>query len=465
MKKETLKKPRLMLTAAKSGSGKTMICCGLLQYLKRSGAAPAAFKCGPDYIDPMFHKKVLGIDSDNLDTFFSGRDEVREMVAAAEGGCVCIEGVMGLYDGASPSRTEGSCYELAEFTDTPIVLVVDARGAGRTLISVIKGILSDDSNGLVKGIILNRMTGNFYERLRPCLEEELERSGFDARVIGFLPVLKEAEFDSRHLGLKLPSETEDTLKRIDSVAEALSENCDMELLYDIMESAGELEAPDRSICRATDLGEDRAVLALAYDEAFCFYYRENLSLLEKAGLRIERFSPLRDAELPERTAGILLGGGYPELHAEELSKNTAMRTAILKAVESGMPVIAECGGFMYLHERLADAGGKEFDMVGAVKGRCYPVGHPVRFGYFELEECRDPFWSGTEGVKGHEFHYYESECCGDRCVVVKRATGQRRSCMGGSGACFWGFPHFYYASKPVMAEKIAGAVKAFADRR
>ncbi len=452
------KRPRVLLAAAKSGSGKTMICCGLLEHLKRTGADPVSFKCGPDYIDPMFHKRVLGIESDNLDTFFSDREAVRRMVAGSDGGCVCIEGVMGIYDGSSPSGIAGSCYQTAEYTDTPIILIIDARGVGRTVISLIKGILGDDEKGLIKGLILNRMSKSYYERLKPCLEEELVKTGKDLKLLGFVPQLKDVGFDSRHLGLKLPSEIEDIAGKLGRVADALEENCDTEALRDIMDTAPDIEAGEK---RVDIISRDKACkLAVAMDEAFCFYYRENLKILSGLGAEIEYFSPLHDKSLPEGVKGILLGGGYPELHAKELGDNVTMRDDIRKHVLNGIPCLAECGGFMYLHESLRLEDGTEYPMAGVIEGGvCYPAGQLLRFGYMEIEECRNGYYRGIEGLKGHEFHYYESSACGQECTALKRTTDKRWECMGGDGGSLWGFPHFYYASNPLIAERFVEAMR------
>ncbi len=224
---------KVMIAAASSGSGKTVITCALLQILKDRGLDPLSFKCGPDYIDPMFHRTVLGVDSHNLDTFLAGRDGVRDVFERARNSSAhfaVIEGVMGIYDGLRPDSIEGSCYEIAQITDTPIILVVNAAGAGRTVISQIKGILADDKDRLIRGIILNRMSDAFYDKLRPVLQEELSGIRGDIRLLGHIPKTGSISLESRHLGLKLPGEIENLKDQIGAFAKVLEENCDIDAI-------------------------------------------------------------------------------------------------------------------------------------------------------------------------------------------------------------------------------------------
>ncbi len=225
---------KVMIAAPTSGSGKTVITCALLKILKDRSLDPVSFKCGPDYIDPMFHRTVLGVDSHNLDTFLMGADGVRDVFLRARGEdgrrFAVIEGVMGIYDGLHPGSLEGSCYEIARITDSPIVLVVNAAGVGRTVISQIKGILSDDENGLIKQIIINKMSDAFFEKLAPVLEEELYGIRGDIRLLGHIPKTGSISLESRHLGLKLPGETENLKDQISAFAKVLEENCDIDAI-------------------------------------------------------------------------------------------------------------------------------------------------------------------------------------------------------------------------------------------
>ncbi len=460
---------RIMIAAPSSQSGKTVVTCALLEVLKRNGLNPISFKVGPDYIDPMFHKKILGIDSKNLDTYFSGEDGVKSIVSDSGDRYSVIEGVMGLYDGTSVEGTSGSSYEVASVTQTPIILVIDASGVGRTVISTIKGMLLDDENHLIKGVILNKMTEGFYIKLKPVLELELSKIRENIKVLGFFPKKPDICIESRHLGLKLPSEIDDIKKKIADAADTLEKYIDMGEILSIMEGAEHIDICDEHI--QTDFLEENGelILAVAYDDAFCFYYKENLELFEKLGVKIKYFSPLADTELPDECDGILLGGGYPENYLAQLSENSSMLASIKKAIDKGIPSLAECGGFMYLHKEITDQNGDSYHMVGTVDGRCFYTGHLVRFGYMSIEGLNltlDEKNSVTEnyelmkslvGMKGHEFHYYDSSFNGEAYVACKPNKEKNWKCVVALSNGIWGFPHFYYNSNP-------GFIRAFINK-
>lgn len=466
--------PRIMIAAGSSGSGKTLITCALLQLLHERFRDLYAYKCGPDYIDPMFHKKVLGVESENLDSFFCEQEDLCRILCRNGEGHAVIEGVMGIYDGINPEGTEASCYEVAKLTGTPIVLVMDASGTGRTLISQIKGILNDDSHGCIRGLILNKISAAFYARIKGVLERELQAAGFSrVQILGGIPAVKDVAFESRHLGLLLPDEIIDIRSRIERFAQVFSGAIDTDALLAIMKSARELRADAKPEHDATTEKQrmhisetDRPVLAVACDEAFCFYYRENLDLLQRAGLTIRYFSPLHDPCIPEDAAGLLFGGGYPELHLETLSNNHSMLSSVRKALDEHMPSLAECGGFMYLHRSVADRDGKDYQLVGAVPGSCTYTGHAVRFGYLSLQaDHGKTFDFDLSGMRGHEFHYYDSTCSGDLCKAVNPFKEKSHPCMMGDGSFLWGFPHLYYASGKGFAEAFAGKVRAYHENR
>lgn len=466
--------PRVLIAAPSSGSGKTLVTCGLLKSLQLRALSPVACKCGPDFIDPMFHKKALGIDSSNLDSYMMPEKCLRASLIGSEGHYLVMEGVMGLYDGLEVRSICASSYEIARITQTPVILTMDASGSGRTLISLIKGILGDDSNRLIKGILLNKITPRFYESLAPVIREELKSAGYSARLIGYIPRSEELHIDSRHLGLISPQEAPDTDRKISRMSELLEQCCDMSDILDIMEKAPDLSRLDDTeggvlISPSDKYGNngfgdlsEKPLLAVAYDEAFDFYYKDNLELLEKLGLDIRYFSPIKDKRLPEGTSGILIGGGYPELYARELSENRSMLESIREAVLSGMPGMAECGGFMYLHEHIADRDGALYPMAGVIKGDCVYAGHPVRLGYLEitgeplrqsshkpeLSEKNSRWYKDITGIRGHEFHYYESTCTDHIYRAVKPSGERSWDCMTGVLNMLCGFPHFYYGSNP-----------------
>lgn len=455
---------RIMIAATGSGSGKTTVTCALLKCLQDRGLNPHSFKCGPDYIDPLFHRMVLGIPSGNLDTFFSTKEEVRAIFGGEleQAGIAVVEGVMGLYDGLGGIRQEGSSYHLAECLEMPIILVVDGHGMGRSILPLIAGFLQYDRKKLIKGVLLNHVSKSFYDTIAPLIAREL-----GIRPLGCMPKDEKLTVPGRHLGLYIPSELKNLQEQITYAGQCLEKYADIEGILAIAEDAEITEAAETTetaevvvtAVSATSAPEEKKTpvrIGIARDEAFCFYYRENLRMLEELGAELVDFSPLHDEGLPENLQGIYLGGGYPELYAEQLSRNHSMRAAILQAVKEEMVIVAECGGFMYLHEELQTMEGQCFPMVGAIAGRCSYTGKLVRFGYIELR-CRQDcekigFLEKGTLAKGHEFHYFDSTRNGEDCVATKPVTGKSYSCVQMGKNYFWGFPHLYYPSAGRFAE-------------
>lgn len=464
-----MRAPRILIGATGSGSGKTTITCALLEILKRQGKKVQAFKCGPDYIDPMFHRTVLGIPSKNLDTFFTGEKMTADLfMESVENVDISVmEGVMGLYDGLGGIRKEGSAYDLATVTDTPVILIVDAHGMGRSILPLIAGFLSYDTNHLIRGIILNRTSGAFFETIRP----EIERS-FPIAVLGYFPNQKDILLESRHLGLKRPEEVEKMAEMLAKTADMLEKTVDIDRLFAIAEGASELSddntlengsSGDQKVAlRET---EKKPMIAVSRDEAFCFYYEDNLKALQGAGAEIVFFSPLHDNGVPKEADGLLLLGGYPELYAKELSENKPMLADIRKKAKSAMPIVAECGGFMYLHRTMEDMEHRIYEMAGVVPGECFYTGKLVRFGYIELEEKKANFLPKNVNIKGHEFHYFDSTANGDECVALKPVSEKKYDCIFDEKSCFVGFPHLYYPSAPQFAENFVKKAKNYADRK
>lgn len=442
--------PRIILAAPKSGSGKTLITCALLRALVKRGLRPAAFKCGPDYIDPMFHRKVLGVPSKNLDLFFTGEEATKALFLKNNDSDISvIEGVMGLYDGLGGISEEASAYHLARTLKAPILLIINARGMGRSLLAEIAGFLSMDREHLIRGILLNQVSASFYESIAPLVEEQLK-----VPVLGYFPVQKDLHLDSRYLGLKLPDEIRDLQENVEKASEILEKTVDLDKILECSRQMAEenpLKAGTFSWLEKETAEEDSLEscvrIGVALDEAFCFYYQDNFTLLENAGAKLVFFSPLRDKSVPEDLDGLLLGGGYPELLADKLSENVSMRESIAEAIDSGMPVLAECGGFLYLHRQI-EAEGRSYPMVGVIPGKCFDTGKLVRFGYAEFAE------RGTGlAVRGHEFHYFDSESCGEDWTAVKPVNGKNWKCMHEINGGLCGFGHLYYPSAPEFVKR------------
>lgn len=439
-----------MLAANKSGSGKTTITCGLLGALKERGLNPCSFKCGPDYIDPMFHRNVLAIPSGNLDTFFTEDDVTRELFENEFSGDIAvIEGVMGLFDGIGGVELTGSSYDLARVLKTPIILVIDAKGAGRSALAEIRGFLDYDSEHLIKGVILNRTSKAFGAKLADLIEEELHIKCF-----GTVAEEKNVELSSRHLGLYLPQEIDDINKKLEKQKNLVLDGVDIDGIIELSKTVPEIKAASKIFVQPSKASDNKLRLGVARDEAFCFYYRENLAMLQARGVELVEFSPLRDHHLPENISGILLGGGYPENYLSALQGNTQIKADIKKAMDRGIPMLAECGGFMYLLDNIKNEQDKTYNMIGAINGSAYWTGKLVRFGYVTIEA------EGFE-IKGHEFHYYDTDNNGSS-FTAKKPTGNRSwQCIHKVGPSYIGFPHLYYPSAPVFVDKFVEAMKNY----
>ena len=454
--------PRIMLAAPKSGSGKTLLTCGLLEVLRRRGLNPIACKCGPDYIDPMFHRYVLGIPGRNLDSFFLPAEGVREVlvdvVREEQAGIAVLEGVMGYYDGLGGTETSASSWEIAEITDTPAILVLDCKGASLSAAAMASGFLHFREKSHIAGVILNRVSSMYYERLAAAVEEASRLP-----VLGYLPESEEYHMESRHLGLFLPGEIDRLRERIGRLADQMEKSIAVER---VLEVAGmlplrienkEKEKAENESMEAESIAKfpacqeqkvtSRVRIGVARDEAFCFYYQENFRLLEQMGAELVYFSPLRDKKIPDRVDGLLFGGGYPENYARELAKNAAMRESIRRSIAAGMPFLAECGGFLYLHRTLEGSDGKHWEMAGVYPFDAYRTNRLRRFGYVRL------LTSSGQEIHGHEFHYWESEDPGTDWEAVKPTGNRSWRCIHEKGGQIGGFPHLYYASCPDFLRK------------
>ena len=438
-----LRIPRIMIAAPASGSGKTLFTCALLRLLERKGIRAAAFKCGPDFIDPMFHKKVLGTPSRNLDLCMAGEEGVRRSFAAGCAGAeiAVIEGVMGYFDGTGASGMEGSSYELATVLQTPVLLTADVRGMSRSAAAMIKGFTDYGEQKMICGAFLNRTSAVTAERIEGWLAKE---AGIP--VLGFFPADDELRLESRHLGLVEPEEIPDLQQKIDHAADILEVTLNLEALF---MAAGGAPALQVETGNPEEREGSSVTVAVAQDEAFSFYYEDNLELLQELGAKIVYFSPLHDRELPEAD-GLLIGGGYPELKAGELAANTGILASIRRAADSGMPILAECGGFQYLQEELVDKEGTAHRMCGVLKGSSRMTDRLVRFGYVEVSGEGLYFGTGRT-IRGHEFHYSDSTENGSACKAVKPG-GKSWDCMVVQGRIAAGYPHLYYRSCPAFAE-------------
>ena len=335
---------------------------------------------GPDYIDPMFHSRVIGTKSRNLDSFFAKEDTLRYLLEKNARDCEIsvIEGVMGYYDGLAGISPKASAYDVARITKTPAVLIVNAKGMSLSAAAFVKGFVEYREDSQIRGVILNQISPMMYPRLKQIIEETLP-----VKVYGYVPVVKDCVLESRHLGLVMPEEIADLHDKLMKLAEILERSVDIDGLLELAEGAEELPVQEP----LTGYHTQRNVrIALAKDEAFCFFYQDNLELLEEMGAQLIPFSPIHDEKLPENIDGMLFHGGYPELYAKALSENKKMLTSVREAVQAGIPYMAECGGFMYLHQEMEDMEGHSWPMAGVIPGKSWRTPRLTRFGYITLED-------------------------------------------------------------------------------
>lgn len=468
-----------LVTAAASGSGKTSVVVGLLSLLRKKGYDTCAFKCGPDYIDPMFHRAVMGIESHNLDLFLAPETRVKEIYKEYSRGksAVVCEGAMGYFDGLGGTSDVASAWHVADTLELPVILVLNAKGASLSLAAQILGMLSLRKPHHVVGVILNKCSEMLYKSLKPCLERET-----GIKLFGYLPHIDGAEFYSRHLGLYTAGEISDLNERIDKISSVMEKSIDLEALVDVCEKASdkkrsrpdEIEGAAGSIKR--DLGKSqlikdgtfakyKAKIAVARDEAFCFLYEETLDTLRRQGAELVFFSPLKDKGLPRNIGGLYLPGGYPEIFAGELSANTDMLAAIKSAIKAGMPTVAECGGFLYLCENLEDSEGDVYEQVGIFGGTATRQKKLVRFGYSMLSQEKDSLlFRKGEQIPMHEFHYWDAADSGSDLLATKPLSKRSYRCAFSTDTLYAGFPHLYLAGKPKQAARFVDAAADFVKR-
>ena len=433
--------PRVLLAGVSSGCGKTTVTCAVLQALVDRQMRVGDFKCGPDYIDPLFHSRIIGAKSGNLDLFFFQENTLRYLLAknSRDRDVSVIEGVMGYYDGAGLTSTRASSWETACAADTPVVLVVSAKGAALSALAVIQGFLDFRADSRICGVILNRCTAMTYQGLAGAVRE---RFGDRVKPMGFLPEMRECALESRHLGLVTTAEVENLKEKLHKLAQQAEETIDLDSLLAMANNARPLRFDP------VKLPEYEPVhIGVAKDRAFCFYYEDSLEALKEMGAELIAFSPLEDAALPENLDGLYLGGGYPELYAKKLAENESLRHSIRQALENGLPCIAECGGFMYLTEAI----GAE-PMAGFLPGKCWDNHKLTRFGYVTLRAKRDNLLCRAgEEIRGHEFHHWDAEETGGD-FTAEKLNGRHWDCVTATERLYAGYPHFHFYSNPEFAK-------------
>ncbi|QWV99800.1 cobyrinate a,c-diamide synthase [Geomonas nitrogeniifigens] len=457
---------RLVIAAPHSGSGKTTVTLGIMAALRRRGLKVAPFKVGPDFIDPGYHRLVSGVPSVNLDGWMCAPTFLRETFAlhAASADVAVIEGVMGLFDGIDGVSDAGSTAQVAKELAAPVVLVVDAKSQARSAAAVVGGFAGFDPAVRVAAVIFNNVASANHERI---LREALGAHLPEVPVVGCLPRDGALAIPSRHLGLITAEDNPLSPEFLDHLIEVIERHLDLELLLEMEQQ--ELPAlPQPLFARAVAGDAPEPVrIAVASDAAFCFAYPDNLRLLQESGSEICPFSPLEDAGLPDGIGGIYLPGGYPELFKGKLAANEPMKQAILKAVESGMPVYAECGGFIYLTQGVAgDEGATPFVGIFPVRTRMLP--RRKALGYREVELVASGIIGGEGTVaRGHEFHYSEMEEMPERFERLYRVS-RKGAYLGMEGYryrnCLASYIHLHFGSSPGIARDFVGNCRAYRTR-
>ena len=436
-----------MVSALQSGSGKTMVTVTLLEMLRRRGLKLCSFKTGPDYIDPGFHRCVEGVDTHNLDLFMSDEDTVKSIFAGACVGkdCAVIEGAMGFYDGLGGISEKASSYDVARVLRLPVIIVIDAKGLSFSVSAAMKSFAEFRRNANIVGFILNRTSAMLAERMGNAIAGETGLKYF-----GYIEDTDSIKIESRHLGLIRASENKDI---IDGIKKSADKAADTIKLDEIIHTC----KYEEDICYIKSVTKEFDLkLCVVKDKAFSFMYRESVELFKKLGADIEYVSLIDDRNLPADCSGIYIPGGYPELYAKELSDNKLMRQSVKQSIASGMPVIAECGGFMYLQDSIEEFG-RRYEMAGVYGGCAKRTKGLVRFGYVTMDD------GNGNVMNAHSFHHYDvgAENLGNDYMVTKplspRVWREAYRLNGG----YAGFPHLYPAGSVDFIKAFLGACEKY----
>ncbi|MCL6472199.1 MAG: hydrogenobyrinic acid a,c-diamide synthase (glutamine-hydrolyzing) [Firmicutes bacterium] len=448
--------PRVVISAPHRSSGKTTLTIGLCAALAESGFKVQPFKKGPDYIDPMWHTTATGRNCRNLDFFMMGEENIRMsfLMNASDADISIIEGNMGLYDGMEVDG-RGSTADLARLLKVPVILILDTSNMTRSVAPLIQGFKNFEPDIYIAGIILNKVSGSRHEsKLRAAIERYC-----DVEVVGAVPNSSEIGLVQRHLGLKPAREDEKAVAVINSVAELVKNYVDLEKLIQIARTAPELPSIE-GLDLIKPKPKPAVKIGIAMDQAFTFYYPENIDALEMAGAELIPFSPLRDKQLPAIN-GLYIGGGFPEVFMDELESNTSIREEIKKAIGDGMPVYAECGGLMYLARGIS-WNGKTREMVGGLPCDIFMHKKPKGHGYVRLKTTGDSWLTSDLEVKGHEFHYSEVKNLSDVRFAYRVLRGKGVDGLN-DGIVYKNvlasYTHLHSAGFPIWAEKFIAYVK------
>ena len=436
-------RPDFLIAATKSGSGKTLLTLGILAALRKRGMEVRPFKCGPDFIDPSLHQMIVSRPSINLDIRMMGPEGCIASYHHYSQGAdvVVVEGVMGLFDGGIASSAS-----LAELLGIPVYLIVDVRSAAESVAAVIKGFETYNPVLKIGGIICNRVGSARHRQLI----EDAVREHCSSEILGFFPRKESFEMPSRHLGLFMGHEMNYDRDQVDRLAEAVEEHIDLDRLLRL--AAG--DRPEPVISAGSAAKKETVRLAVARDEAFCFYYQENFDILESEGFDLVPFSPLHDEALPPNIRGVYFGGGYPELYAKTLSANSSMLVSVREWAEKGGFIYGECGGFMYLTSQITDDKGRSYPMADLFPVEVRMKKRLSRLGYREAAFLADSLLAraGTQAF-GHEFHYSEIVARdGELAYLYELSDGRNEGCAAGN--VFGSYVHLHFARSRALLQRL-----------
>ncbi|MCB5181234.1 cobyrinate a,c-diamide synthase [Streptomyces antimicrobicus] len=453
--------PRLVIAAPSSGSGKTTVATGLMAAFAGRGLAVSPHKAGPDYIDPGYHALATGRPGRNLDAFLCGPELIAPLFAHGAAGCdlAVVEGVMGLYDGAAGRGELASTAQVAKLLRAPVVLVVDASSQSRSVAALVHGFASFDPQVRLGGVILNKVGSDRHEVM---LREALEEAG--TPVLGVLRRAPQVATPSRHLGLVPVAERRaDAVAAVAALAEQVRQGCDLDALLALARSAPPLAGEPWSPPPAavdTAPGGPRPVIAVAGGAAFTFSYAEHAELLTAAGAQVVAFDPLHDEALPDGTAGLVVGGGFPEVYAQDLGANERLRKAVAELAAAGAPVAAECAGLLYLVRSLDGT-----PMCGVIDAHARMT-QRLTLGYREAVAVSDsPLAAAGTRLRGHEFHRTVVEPSAGATPAWGFTRPERRVEGFVQQGVHASYLHTHWAAEPSVAARLTAAARAHAAAR
>ena len=461
------KLPRIMIAGTNSGVGKTTVTLGIMFALVQKGIEVQGFKAGPDYIDPSHHKFVTGNASRNLDTWMMGDSACRELFerSAVNADVSVIEGVMGLYDGSIDSTGHGSSAHLAKLLKTPVILVISAKGIAQSAGAVVMGYKEFDKDINLSGIIVNNVSSHsHYDCIKSSIEETCS-----VPVLGYLKKDKEIIIPERHLGLVPSEENVGQSNLYERLGKMALETVDIDGLLKVARSAGAFPDYDKSIFLDGNVTAD-INLAIAKDNAFCFYYQDDIDLFEALGAKVKYFSPLSNRRLPDDIDGIFLGGGFPELYTEKLLENDSMKKSILEAYNQGTVIYGECGGMMYLLERLIDCDGSSFNMCGVLSGTSRMENRRQGLGYIIAEAtCDNVICKRGDTFRAHEFHWSKLLDVPENTIFAYKTRKSNGKESGYDGICkknvLASYTHVHFSSNPELARNLLSSMKKASENK